>query len=579
MIANALPFTGLMIMLDHVFPLLLLGCTVAADAPNNPAGRGDLERPNVIFIVLDDAGRDQFNYLPEGRDEQRRPRNLTPHLDRLAAEGVILDQQYVSTSVCTPSRFSCLTGRYASRARDVSLENKSWDEGQIRVGWNTHIYPEDMTLPKLLQQSGYATGMVGKNHTIAHKHRHKIPRKADPADPEIARMLRENYAGAVGAIKRCGFDYAASIYQHNLPGLACAALEVHNVDWIARGAVEFIDRYHDRPFFLYMCFTTPHGPFQNWAWKANPLATPAGLLEEPLRLLPGRDTLLPRLKEAGLDEKAADMLWMDDALGAVMERLQSHHVDDRTVVIIFNDHGVEAGKGSCYQGGVWTQGLVWAKSRFPGRRRLKTRVSNIDFAPTILDVCGALPRQGDHPFDGRSFRNLLEGEEESPLHDSLYFEIGCSRAVLKGQWKYLAVRFPDEIRNMPRQRRQALVDKYLSRRAEIGEKDVRGFAAADKPFGHIGDMPGGRGSEQPAIRFYSKHYHDADQLYDLKADPDEQNNLAAERKYAKVLSMMKEELQRHLMRVPGGFGEFNAVERTPVEEGQSGRRPAESHTF
>lgn len=524
---------------------------VAAEAPL---------RPNVIFIVLDDAGRDQFNYLPEGRDEHGRPRNLTPHLDRLAAEGVIFDQQYVSTSICTPSRFSCLTGRYASRARDVSPENKRWDEGQIRVGWNTHIYPEDVTLPKLLQQSGYATGMVGKNHVIFHKHRHEIPRKADPADPRVARMLRENYQGAIGAIRRCGFDYAASIYQHNLPGLACAALEVHNVDWIARGAVDFIESYHDRPFFLYMCFTTPHGPFHNRASKANPRATPAGLLEEPLRLLPGRDTLPARLKEAGLDEKAADMLWMDDALGAVMDRLESRGVDDNTIVFVFNDHGVEAGKGSCYQGGVWTQGLVWAKSRFPGGRRLETRVSNIDFAPTILDVCGALPRREEHPMDGRSFRDLLEGEEETPLHDSLYFEIGCSRAVLKGQWKYLAVRFPNEIRNMPRERRQAIVDKYVARRDGALEKDARPFVGVDKPFGHIGDMPGGRGSEQPAIRFYGKHYHDADQLYDLSTDPDEQNNLAGDPKYAEILSMMKKELRRLLMQVPGGFGEFKPAD-------------------
>ena len=540
-------------------------CLFAVLAPVVPAFMAtsalsdSVARPNVIFIVIDDAHRRQFNYLPEGRDEQGRPCNLTPNLDRLAAGGVIFDQQYVSTSVCTPSRFSCLTGRYASRASDVSLENKRWDEGQIRVGWNTHIYPEDVALPKLLKRLGYATGMVGKNHVISHKQQHEIPRTADPADPDVARLLRENYAGSVEAIRHAGFDFAAGIYQHNLPGLACAALEVHNVDWIAQGAVDFIDGHHDRPFFLYMCFTTPHGPFNGKAWQKDPLATPAGLLEEPLTVLPGRNTLLPRLKEAGLDDEAADMLWMDDALGAVIGRLESHQVDDRTIIFVFNDHGVEAGKGTCYQGGVWTQSLVWSKSRFPGGRRVKTRVSNIDFAPTILDLCGGVTGRSDPPLDGRSFRPLLEGDDDSPLHDSLYFEIGCSRAVLKDQWKYLAVRFPAEIRNMPREQRRKLAEKYIAQRDRGGESDVRSFVGVDKPFSHIGDMPGGRGSEQPAINFYAKHYNDADQLYDLSTDPDEQNNLAADPNHAATLEMMKAELRRHLEQVPGGFGEFKQI--------------------
>lgn len=113
---------------------------------------------------------------------------------------------------------------------------------------------------------------------------------------------------------------------------------------------------------------------------------------------------------------------------------------------------------------------------------------------------------------------------------------------------------------MSRERHQKLVDKYVTRGDRREEGDVRSLVGADKPFSHIGDMPGGRGSEQPAIRFYAKHYHDADQLHDVSADPEEQRNLAADPRHAEILAMMKEELRQHLLQVPGGFGEFKTVE-------------------
>ena len=73
-------------------------------------------RPNVLFIITDDQERSEFNVLPQGRDAQGKPRNLTPNIDRLATEGVVFLNQYVSSPVCTPSRYSVLTGAYASRS-------------------------------------------------------------------------------------------------------------------------------------------------------------------------------------------------------------------------------------------------------------------------------------------------------------------------------------------------------------------------------------------------------------------------------------------------------------------------------
>ncbi len=102
---------------------LLTACSVSAN-----------ERPNILFIITDDQERREFNFLPEGRDGQGRPKNLSPNIDRLAAEGVVLLNQYVSSPVCTPSRYFALTGTYASRS--TSFGKAASREQQVNITWS-----------------------------------------------------------------------------------------------------------------------------------------------------------------------------------------------------------------------------------------------------------------------------------------------------------------------------------------------------------------------------------------------------------------------------------------------------------
>ena len=102
------------IKLKHTLSLFIFAvCSITAYAQNN-------ERPNIIFIVTDDQHRDQFNFISEGLDADGNKTNLSPNMDRLAENGVIFDKSYVSSSVCTPSRYSILTGNYASRGSNKS---------------------------------------------------------------------------------------------------------------------------------------------------------------------------------------------------------------------------------------------------------------------------------------------------------------------------------------------------------------------------------------------------------------------------------------------------------------------------
>jgi hypothetical protein len=176
-------------------------------------------RLNFVFFIADDMQRHMFNCLAEG-DEPF----LTPNLDRLAAEGTLMTEQYVSAPVCTPSRFTCLTGRYASRSTSRGIRMTIQRDGQSVVNWNTMILPGQVTLPLLLQKAGYRTGMVGKNHVIEVPGRKKVGYREDPRDPAVHARLQANQRLVCDAVKRCGFDYAAAVYHNNPDGNGPKAL-------------------------------------------------------------------------------------------------------------------------------------------------------------------------------------------------------------------------------------------------------------------------------------------------------------------------------------------------------------------
>ena len=109
------------------------------------------EKPNIVFIITDDMYPWQMNFMPEGDG-----RNYTPHIDRLADEGTVLRGQYVSSTVCTPSRYSVMTGRYASRSQDPGFLRQTEQLGQTHVQWNTFADPSrEKTVAHRLQEAGY----------------------------------------------------------------------------------------------------------------------------------------------------------------------------------------------------------------------------------------------------------------------------------------------------------------------------------------------------------------------------------------------------------------------------------------
>lgn len=521
---------------------------------------GAESKPNVIFFITDDMDRDLYSFTAEGAGK-----TLTPNFDRLAAEGTIIRNQYIPTTICSPSRYSSLTGLYGHASMPCQNDRISKALGTPFVTYNALMRPSDPNIARTLQAAGFTTGMAGKAHFISQGFPNKIRLEldSDPRDPKVKQALLENYQAEVQVVKEVGFDQVNSLYYHgDVRVHPVDALRSHNVDWVAKGALDFLDHANavEKPFYLYVAPTLVHEPHAGpRSWNADARITPMGMLEEPCQVLPDRAAIPGRLAAAGIplvrekliygrgicplcahgmlcEDRRAMMVAVDDTLGALLEKLEANNQLENTIIFFFNDHG-QAGKSTVYESGAVSPSVIWKSGGFPIGDETEAFVSNIDFAPTIADFAGTeLPYEAD----GVSIRPLLEGQTDS-VRDSVYLELGFSRAVRKGKWKYLALRYTE-----------SAVDLGVCYRTEDGIRSR---------FGHMGKI-----NDRPAERYYDMilrveraypHYYDEDQLYDLEADPNEQNNLAKDPEFQSVLADMKAELAEHLSTVPGTFGEFN----------------------
>jgi arylsulfatase A-like enzyme len=519
-----------------VFALALgLAATSAADS-----------RPNIVFLVTDDQFKTMMNFYPEGAGK-----NLTPHTDKLSAEGTIMDRQYVTSPVCTPSRYSALTGLFPSRSQSRKFTQSTRQAGgQTVVQWNAFITAEK-SLASRFRDAGYFTGMVGKNHAFEAEGMTTPEWESDPRHAEVKALLEKNRLAHVAAAKQLGFDFAASLYYNNPMENGVKALAAHNLDWIAKGAMDFVDAAGERPFFLYLATTIPHGPQEPAkSWAADRRITADGMLDAPLSLLPAKNTYARRLQAAKIKSpQKENILWLDDMVGAVIEKLRAAGKLDDTILLYFNDHGQKS-KGTLYEGGVHGESFIWRKGGFPAGNRSTVPVSNVDFAPTLLDLAGVRYDAAD--FDGKSFAPVLKGEVKQRT-EPLFFELGYVRGVIQDGWKYIALRYPENAKAMTRKQREHALAEFNEEQKRKGRPIHNTDPMAN--FSHVMLIPGGGDAEHESMDKYPAFY-DADQLYDLANDPNEQTNLATKPEHAAKLEELKSRLKAHLAKMPGTFAEL-----------------------
>ncbi|MGJ8724485.1 MAG: sulfatase family protein [Roseibacillus sp.] len=529
--------------------LTVLALTLLSLLPLSAVDR----KPNLIFIITDDQRIEDLGYLGQ--------KALTPHLDRMATEGARFANSYTCTTVCTPSRYACITGRYPSRGTSPALLRDITPEGLRPVYFNTHLETERPNLPKALQAAGYTTGLIGKWHIGSYGKMQSIPKGSDPTDPAIAQILAANQTALCQGLAEHGFDHVSRAYAGNpldSKELKATGLAHHNMEWVTEGALEFIEANQENPFFLYFSTTLPHSPDPVEGMEADIRSTPLGLLSEPPNAeMPTRETLFAQAEAAGLTRDSAGASWLDAGIGSIIQKIESLDLAEDTLIIHFNDHGMElASKSSLYQGALRTPSSAY----WPGTIKPQVcdeLISNVDIAPTFLDAAQAEPLP-DMPLDGQSYLPLLRGEQIE-WRKAIYAEIGFTRAIVTKDWKYLAFRLPpSQVPSLEEGHRQ---QKETLAKIKADHAWVKWKFDPSAKTSHVGGPPGGNfliRLTMAAKPPYLPNYFDPDQLYHLTNDPTETTNLANKTEHAEKLTEMKTLLGETLNTLPGTFGEWES---------------------
>jgi len=502
------------------------GAALTLPAIARSAARKDT-RPNIILFITDD--QDKHSIGAYGGN------SLTPNLDRMAREGMVFHQAYVSSTVCTPSRYSFLTGRYAGRSYSGRYEDECPRRMQGFPSFNVELEDDNMNVGAVLQRSGYATGYVGKFHVGPDIKRPEEYEKLGlryilkdaPANAETTAAFRHNERWYRRFLEKKGFSWAKHVYWGNLQG----PFNHHNPEWTIEAALEFIDRSKDHPFYLHYCTTLTHGPDKSWSNSMeHPRVSGEGMLDEIPNVMTDRKDLLGQLADKGLDPEQghAGYAQVDDSVGAILKKLDKLGIADNTLIVFTSDHGSNM-KGSLYNiDGTCVPWIMrWPRAIKAGAE-CDELVQNIDLTPTFFDLAGAnVPNK--YIMDGRSLRPVFGAERPERWRDHLYFEMGFARAVCTKDFKYVAVRYPKE-----------RIDQIRKARAE----------SLPKLMAYIGRMGiGTRGAQNPG-------FFDYDQLYNVKKDTKEQRNLAANPRYSQRLAQMRRMLKKDLESFGRPFGEF-----------------------
>ncbi|MEM9252497.1 MAG: sulfatase-like hydrolase/transferase [Planctomycetota bacterium] len=532
------------------------------------------ERPNVVIVFVDDLDFDEVPIYDLSRfpshtgmklqgyyDDDRPPhadvpqgdyfdppRMLMPNLEAMAADGLVLNRFYITSPICTPSRYSILTGRYASRSQ--AFRQRYPDGSPASVDWSTSLLPSESNLPKALRANGYTTGIVGKWHLGGGIDGYtKDLKQLDPSIPEHNQRIVAAQRATCEAFDQHGFDFAESIFTGNVPEMKIPReLMRENLDWITQGALNFLDAQGDgTPFYLYMSIPIPHAQYYDrmvrggthfW-WDDDPRVTPGGILDVAPTAQPSRAGVLRRVEDAGLPRIHSMGTWIDDSLGAVLAKLEEKGLAENTLVIFTSDHQ-SRGKNTITESARVPFVAQWPAKIEPGRRS-DALCSNVDLVTTLLDLTDTQVPASDVGRDGVSVAGVFLGQSDTG-RGSLLLECMYTRGVVTPRWKYIASRATPEIEAAMAE--DAVLAAEENRRRRVGWD---GRNNANKIGLGVGmdsdrDFPG---------------YFDPDQLYDLEADPFEQFNLAADPAHRQTLVELQNELRGYLEDMPHPFGEFS----------------------
>jgi len=389
---------------------LILSCLLATVAWG--------EKPNIIYIMCDDAGFGDFSCYGQKLFE-------TPNIDKLATEGMKFSQHYSGSTVCAPSRCSLMTGYHTGHC--FVRGNK-----EIRPVGQHPIPDATLTVAEILKQAGYATGAFGKWGLGS------PGSEGDPVHQGFDRFYGYN-------CQRNAHTYYPKWLFDNLKRVELDG-KTYSHDLIMEQGLNWIRANKDKPFFCYLPVTIPHAAMHVPEKYVAPFRRKFSDYENTIGKYSGPQVKNPVAAFAGM------MVKLDEDVGRLMRLLQDLGIDENTLVLFTTDNGPhrEGGhkpevfdsngpfsglKRSLTEGGI----RVPLIARWPGRIKPGSTSDHIsafwDFLPTACAVAGVQAPEG---IDGISFLPALTGQGKQGQHTYLYWEFyeqGGKRAVRMGKWK------------------------------------------------------------------------------------------------------------------------------------------------
>lgn len=358
-------------------------------------------KPNVVIFLVDDMGFGDIE--PYGVKDAK-----TPNLDRLAKSGVKFFNSYSNGPVCTPTRCGLMTGRYQQR---YGLE---W--AILPTQRDAGLPSSETTLPRMLKNAGYKTGMFGKWHL-----------GFNPAFGPKAHGFDE-FFGILGG--------NVDLYTHNningthdlWEGVELVKREGYLTDLLTERAVKFIDAHSKEPFFLYVPYNSVHWPFQP----------------------PGRPD--KRTRENWMAGSRADYVKMvesiDSSVATVLAALDRNKLSENTLVVFTNDNGGERfsrnepafhHKGTLWEGGIRVPTIMRWPGRIPAGKTSRQPMITMDVTATVVAATGAKAPPAT-PLEGIDLVPIVSGKRPE-VERTLFWRIDRDerkqRAVRKGNWKYI----------------------------------------------------------------------------------------------------------------------------------------------
>lgn len=365
----------------RLFLYLCLSAFICGELLAQDAKPQSADRPNILFIYLDDFGWRDTSYM--GSDFYQ-----TPNLDKLAAGGMIFTDAYSCASNCAPARACLLSGQYTPRHEVYNVGTRPRGDARHRrllhVPGTDTLDPELRTWAHQLQDAGYTTAIMGKWH-LSH-------------DPRPY-GFNVNIGGTHSGGPPQGY-YAP---HGNTPGLENAPEGEYITDRLSDEAIQFIRENKERPWTLYLSHFAVH----------TPLDARKDLVAKYESKTPGK--LHDHVAMATMIQA------VDEGVGRILATLDELKLTGNTVVIFFSDNGgygpatdmhpLKGYKGTYYEGGIRVPLFVtWPGVVAPGSKSSEP-VIGVDLYPTLCDIAGAkLPRAKDQPMDGVSLMPLLKGD-------------------------------------------------------------------------------------------------------------------------------------------------------------------------